>query len=148
MVQPPYWHAHLPSLDDQLNSASISPVLYRSQDPPSRHRTHRNRGRNLNFPYVDTRLKGCFGQDQLMISDPAGLKYVLNSQHFRRGPFKDSTAHLLYGDKSVVTVDEHAHKRLSAALNVGFTATAVRKHLPVFEKVARMVGSFLFTNST
>ncbi|KAJ7814940.1 hypothetical protein B0H13DRAFT_450374 [Mycena leptocephala] len=46
------------------------------------------------------RLKGYFGQDQLMISDPAGLKYVLNSPHFRRGPFKDSTAHLLYGDKA------------------------------------------------
>jgi hypothetical protein len=68
------------------------------------------------------RLKGCFGvrpfsrkeclcglsptqQDQLMISDPAALKYILNSPHFRLGPLRDSTAHLLFGDKSVVTVN-------------------------------------------
>ncbi|KAJ7883949.1 cytochrome P450 [Mycena leptocephala] len=85
------------------------------------------------------RLKGCFGQDQLMISDPAALKYILNSPHFRLGPLRDSTAHLLFGDKSVVTANEHAHKRLRAALNVGFTAAAVRNHLPVFEKVAQML---------
>ncbi|KAJ7883951.1 cytochrome P450 [Mycena leptocephala] len=84
------------------------------------------------------RLKGCFG-DQLMISDPAALKYILNSPHFRRGPLKDSTAYLLFGDKSIVTVNEHAHKRLRAALNSGFTAIAVRNHLPVFEKVAQML---------
>ncbi|KAJ7850114.1 cytochrome P450 [Mycena leptocephala] len=85
------------------------------------------------------RLKGCFGQDQLMISDPASLKYILNSPHFRRGPLKDSTAHLLFGDKSITTVNEHSHKRLRVALNSGFTATAVRNHLPVFEKVAQML---------
>jgi hypothetical protein len=40
-----------------------------------------------------------------MISDPAALKYILNSSHFRLGPLRDSTAHLLFGDKSVVTVN-------------------------------------------
>ncbi|KAJ7882289.1 cytochrome P450 [Mycena leptocephala] len=92
------------------------------------------------------RLKGCFG-DQLMISDPAALKYILNSPHFRLGPLRDSTAHLLFGDKSVVTVNEHAHKRLRAALNVGFTAAAVRNHLPVFEKVAQMLTDWLDESS-
>jgi cytochrome P450 len=34
---------------------------------------------------------------------------------------------------------DHNHKRLRAALNVGFTAAAVRNYLAVFEKTAQTV---------
>lgn len=83
------------------------------------------------------RTKGCFGQDRLMISDPVSLQYILNSPHFGFGPNSENSIHLLYGTKSMMCVDDEDHKRIRAALNVGFTAAAVRTYLPVFEKAAR-----------
>jgi hypothetical protein len=56
-----------------------------------------------------------------MISDPASLKYILNSPHFRRGPLKDSTAHLLFGDKSITTVNG----RFSHSIRLGMYTTQV-----------------------
>ncbi|KAF7364447.1 Cytochrome P450 [Mycena sanguinolenta] len=71
------------------------------------------------------RVKGCFGQDRLMISDPLALHHVLNSNHFEHGP-------------SLANAGE-THKRLRAAMQVGFTASAVRGCLPLFERNAQAV---------
>ncbi|KAF7356161.1 Cytochrome P450 [Mycena venus] len=83
------------------------------------------------------RIKGCFGQDKLMISDPVSLQYILNSRHFKFGPSMENAIHLLYGIDSIMGVNEEDHKRIRAALSVGFTAAAVRDYIPVFEKAAQ-----------
>ncbi|KAF7334434.1 Cytochrome P450 [Mycena venus] len=83
------------------------------------------------------RIKGCFGQDRLMISDPVSLQYILNSPHFKFGPSTENAIRLLYGIDSVMGVNDEDHKRIRAALNVGFTAAAVRDYIPVFKKVAQ-----------
>jgi cytochrome P450 len=71
----------------------------------------------------------------------------------------DNAANLLFGDKSVMTatgtfpyqqVDVwmsmfevgNEHRRLRLALNLGFTAAAVRNYLPVFRKAAETVRVF------
>ncbi|KAJ6571206.1 cytochrome P450 [Mycena capillaripes] len=87
------------------------------------------------------RVKGCFGQDRLMISDPGALQNILNSPIFSRAPIFDGTISLLAGGKSVIARSEH--RRLRSALNVGFTAAAVRNYEPVFQKVAVMVRIFI-----
>ncbi|KAF7356164.1 Cytochrome P450 [Mycena venus] len=85
------------------------------------------------------RIKGCFGQDRLMISDPVSLQYILNSPHFKFGPTLENAIHLLYGIDSIIGVKEEDHKRIRAALNIGFTAAAVRNYIPVFEKAAHTI---------
>ncbi|KAJ6571211.1 cytochrome P450, partial [Mycena capillaripes] len=89
------------------------------------------------------RLKGCFGQDRLMVSDPGALQYILNSPIFWRAPIFEGTVNLLLGGKSVIAARGDEHRRLRSALNVGFTAVAVRNYEPVFQKVAAMVRTFI-----
>ncbi|KAJ7804052.1 cytochrome P450 [Mycena olivaceomarginata] len=80
------------------------------------------------------RLKGCFGQDRLMVADPTALQYILNSPSFYRSPLKDNIAYLLFGNE---------HRRLRAALNVGFTPAAVRGYESAFQKAAEMISDEL-----
>ncbi|KAF8172542.1 cytochrome P450 [Mycena galopus ATCC 62051] len=84
-------------------------------------------------------LKGCFGQDRLMVADPLAMQYILNSGKFRRSIIIDSLANLLFGEKSVIVVRGNEHRRLRSALNVGFTAAAVRSYLSVFKQVAERI---------
>ncbi|KAJ7870890.1 cytochrome P450 [Mycena leptocephala] len=86
-------------------------------------------------------VKGCFGQDRLMVADPVALQYVLNSPKFCRAPITDNIVFLLFGEKSVFTARGNEHRRLRSALNVGFTAAAVRSYQPVFRKVAEMISA-------
>ncbi|KAJ7103858.1 cytochrome P450, partial [Mycena epipterygia] len=85
------------------------------------------------------RIKGCFGQDRLMVSDPIAFQYIVNSPHFKPGPVLESMSTWLFGEKSVTLLQGETHRRLRAALNAGFTANAVRRYQPVFEKVAQMI---------
>ncbi|KAJ7310834.1 hypothetical protein DFH08DRAFT_718578 [Mycena albidolilacea] len=54
------------------------------------------------------RLKGCFGQDRLMFSDPVSLQSILNSSHFAFGPTLENFLYLLFDDKSLVQVNGSA----------------------------------------
>ncbi|KAF7375603.1 Cytochrome P450 [Mycena sanguinolenta] len=77
------------------------------------------------------RFKGCLGKNRLMVSDPTALQYIANSPDFELGPTLDSLVHGL------------DHQQLRAALNVGFTAAAVRQYQPTFEKVAQTISDKL-----
>ncbi|KAK7044320.1 cytochrome P450 [Favolaschia claudopus] len=93
------------------------------------------------------RLKGCLGQNRLMVSDPVALQYIVNSAHFYRSPLKDNISYLLFGEKSVITATGSEHRRLRSALNVGFTSAAVRKYQPVFKRIAETISEELERNS-
>ncbi|KAJ7018930.1 cytochrome P450 [Mycena alexandri] len=94
------------------------------------------------------RLKDCFGQDRLMVADPAALHYIVNSPHFKFSPMLENLAYLLYGPKSLVSVPVEEHKSLRAALNVGFTAAAVRSYHSIFEKAASRLTEELHNSSS
>ncbi|KAJ6569244.1 cytochrome P450 [Mycena capillaripes] len=86
------------------------------------------------------RLMGCFG-------------YILNSPYFERGPSQKNQHRFTvpgemcygYARHSIVltnvnifadeTTAGEVHKRLRAAMNIGFTAAAVRNYQPIFEKM-------------
>ncbi|KAF7350059.1 Cytochrome P450 [Mycena venus] len=108
------------------------------------------------------RIKGCFGQDRLMVADPLALQFLLNSPMFERGGVGDMMLHLAFPEKSVIAVkgmfsfrwwpyhhlklsvdlgDEH--RRIRAALNVGFSAATVRTYRPVFERAAETISEQL-----
>ncbi|KAJ7158005.1 cytochrome P450 [Mycena crocata] len=94
------------------------------------------------------RLKGCFGQDRLMISDPLALQYILHSPKFQHGPLLEKMVDLLFGKESVVGVNGDIHKRLRTGLNIGFTASAVHNYQPMLEKVAQTITEQLEKSST
>ncbi|KAF7336154.1 Cytochrome P450 [Mycena venus] len=81
-------------------------------------------------------VKGCFGQNRLMISDPLALQYILNSPHFGHGPTFENSMSLMLDENAVIAAKGETHKRLRAALNIGFTSSAVRNYQPIFERVA------------
>ncbi|KAJ6465396.1 cytochrome P450 [Mycena sanguinolenta] len=83
------------------------------------------------------RLKGCFGENRLFISDPIALQYILNSPLFPHGPTQKTGIDLLFPENCVMAQQGDAHKRLRAAMNPSFTGAAVRNFLPIFEKVAQ-----------
>ncbi|KAJ7113165.1 cytochrome P450 [Mycena epipterygia] len=89
------------------------------------------------------RLKGCFGvssiplslipilhspsqQDRLMVADPLALQYILNSPHFEHSPLLEHLLDLLYEMDSVICLKGEGHRRVRAALNPGFSASAHR----------------------
>ncbi|KAF8172535.1 cytochrome P450 [Mycena galopus ATCC 62051] len=84
-------------------------------------------------------VKGCFGQDRLMVADPLAMQYILNSGKFRRDVVPDNMIRLLFGEGSVVVARGSEHRRLRSALNVGFTPAAVRSYQPVFKRVAETI---------
>ncbi|KAF7358155.1 Cytochrome P450 [Mycena venus] len=82
------------------------------------------------------RLKGCFGKDRLMVSDPLALQAILNSPNFVRIGMFDILMRLLFGEEAVICANGDQHRRIRAAMNIGFTAAAVRTYKAVFDKVA------------
>ncbi|KAJ7926314.1 cytochrome P450 [Mycena leptocephala] len=93
------------------------------------------------------RIKGCFGQDRLIISDPVAIQYILNTTNFDHAPIFHHTIYLAEGGQSLSYVQGNTHKRLRAAMNVGFNAAAVRKYQPVFENLAHELAERLEATS-
>ncbi|KAF8175963.1 cytochrome P450 [Mycena galopus ATCC 62051] len=107
------------------------------------------------------RLKGCFGQDRLMVADPLALQTILNSPLFVRTGMLDILLRLLFGEESVICTKDgrfrhgdiarpklnvdvgDKHRRIRAAMNIGFTAAAVRTYKAVFERVAETISEQL-----
>ncbi|KAF7368286.1 Cytochrome P450 [Mycena venus] len=89
------------------------------------------------------RLRGCFGEDRLMVTDPIALQYILNSEDFGHGPLLELLIDWIHGEKSVVARKGKEHRQLRAALNIGFTGAAVRQYQPIFEKVAHTISEKL-----
>ncbi|KAJ7277659.1 cytochrome P450 [Mycena rebaudengoi] len=103
------------------------------------------------MPVVDLRTHASAvtspAQDRLIVSDPTALQYILNSPNFFLGPTLGAVVNLMFGERSVICAQWDEHRRLRAALNVGFTATAVRNCLPVFRKVAETISEELEKSS-
>ncbi|KAJ7860918.1 cytochrome P450 [Mycena leptocephala] len=101
------------------------------------------------------RIKGCFGQDRLVISDPLSLQFILNGSSFKRGPTLQNTLLTLFGQDSMIAANgtlgmqerskyhlqglDENHRRLRAGLASSFAAGAVRKFIPVFARTAEML---------
>ncbi|KAJ7890926.1 cytochrome P450 [Mycena olivaceomarginata] len=83
------------------------------------------------------RVTGCFGQQRLVISDPLALQHVIKSVNFHHAQRKAAANIALYGAKSVPSLQGEEHRRLRAALSVGFTAATVSEYQAVLERIAR-----------
>ncbi|KAF7351564.1 Cytochrome P450 [Mycena sanguinolenta] len=84
-------------------------------------------------------LKGCFGQDRLMVADAVAIPYILNSPNFRHSSTEDNTRNLVFGEKNLLVLKRSDHRRIRSALNTGFTAATVRSYPAVFKMVAEQI---------
>ncbi|KAJ7447255.1 cytochrome P450 [Mycena latifolia] len=85
------------------------------------------------------RIKGIFGEDRLMISDPVALKHIINNRSFIRAPSQLQMGKLVFGERSVYCAEGEDHRRLRAALSPGFSSSVVRSFLPIFSDVAQRI---------
>lgn len=85
------------------------------------------------------RIKGCFGENRLVISDPQALRHLLNDPSVMRPPSQSKTTRLVFGEDSVFCVEGEQHRNLRAALSGGLSGRGVRSFLPVFTDVANKI---------
>ncbi|KAJ7205691.1 cytochrome P450 [Mycena haematopus] len=93
------------------------------------------------------RIWGCFGQQRLVVSDPLALQHIIKSANFHHAQRKFAANIALYGAKSIPSLQGEEHRRLRAALSVGFTAAAVSEYQAVLERIARRASDHLDTSS-
>ncbi|KAJ7610069.1 cytochrome P450 [Roridomyces roridus] len=109
------------------------------------------------------RVKGCFGTNRLMVSDPQALQHILTSSTFSRTPNVQHAATALFGQDSVISVKGvplsdmtlylilknfrvmagDDHRRARAVMNPAFSSGAMRRLVPLFERTAAMLTSEL-----
>ncbi|KAJ7674479.1 cytochrome P450 [Mycena olivaceomarginata] len=58
------------------------------------------------------RLKGCFGQNRLMVADLLACQHILKSPHFALSPTLDNTLRMAVGDGTMIRMRGKAHQRL------------------------------------
>ncbi|KAJ7084746.1 cytochrome P450 [Mycena crocata] len=85
------------------------------------------------------KIKGLFGEDRLMISDPVALQHIINNRSFLRAPAQLQMGKLVFGEGSVYCAEGDEHRRLRAALSPGFSPAVVRSFLPIFLEVAQRI---------
>ncbi|KAJ7190727.1 cytochrome P450 [Mycena pura] len=87
------------------------------------------------------RIKGCLGQDRLMVSDPTAVQYLVNCPSFHYPRSLEALLRSVYGAKSIIArrLGGDHHKQLRAWMNPAFAAAAVRQYQPVFARVAQRI---------
>ncbi|KAJ7215187.1 cytochrome P450 [Mycena rebaudengoi] len=81
--------------------------------------------------------------NRLIVSDPLSLQYILRGFSFKHGPTLENAVNMCFGEKSVSGLQGEPHRRVRTFLNPAFSAGAVRKFMPVFERTAQMIGAHL-----
>ncbi|KAJ7635117.1 cytochrome P450 [Roridomyces roridus] len=85
------------------------------------------------------RIKGCFGEDRLMLSDSGALQSIIGSTKFEHTPVFHNMVKLLSDEESLSVVKGERHRRLRAALNPRFSAAAVRQCEPTMQRAAQTI---------
>nr|GAT51324.1 cytochrome P450 [Mycena chlorophos] len=82
-------------------------------------------------------LRGCFNQSRLMVSDPAALRFIANTQAFTWGFGQRKASQMLFGDGNLFLARGERHKYLRAVMNPWFSQRSVRNMLPIMKDTAR-----------
>ncbi|KAJ7151161.1 cytochrome P450 [Mycena filopes] len=86
------------------------------------------------------RTKGCFGENRLMISDPATLKHILmHPATYIKSPQQQLINSTGLGLGSLLFVEGDTHRRIRAVMNPAFSAASIRALSPTLKKAAREV---------
>ncbi|KAJ7730280.1 cytochrome P450 [Mycena olivaceomarginata] len=95
------------------------------------------------------RLKGCFGQNRLMVADLLASQFTMNSPHFELSPSVQNMILILKllervgGVGGVGGVTGKEHKRLRNEFNTVFAAGTTRSYIPILKKAAEGIADKL-----
>ncbi|KAJ7268974.1 cytochrome P450 [Mycena rebaudengoi] len=87
------------------------------------------------------RVKGCFGEDRLVISDPEALRNIINSPSFGYPPARWKIGNVTMTSDNVACVVGEEHRRIRADMGPGFSGQGVRNFLPIFLDVANKMAN-------
>ncbi|KAF8994686.1 cytochrome P450 [Cyathus striatus] len=83
------------------------------------------------------RIRACFGENRLVITDSAALRYITaNSSMFIRPPPFQVLMELAFGKGSVIATAGDNHHRVREIMNPAFSAQNIRNLTPTLSKVA------------
>ncbi|KAF7372988.1 Cytochrome P450 [Mycena sanguinolenta] len=87
------------------------------------------------------KIKGAFGEDRLMVSDPGALKQIMgDTETFVRSDHHQQIVLSLIGHKSLLYVQRGDHSRLRGIMNPAFSPANIRALPPLFGNVSeRMI---------
>ncbi|KAI3612433.1 cytochrome p450 [Moniliophthora roreri] len=89
------------------------------------------------------RVRGCVGENRLMVADPVGLKSIFqNPDVFIPVPMQRTGSWILGGPHSIFYVFEHDHKRIRNVFNTAFTPSRLRALVPSMQTVSRKVAEY------
>ncbi|GLB37309.1 putative cytochrome p450 [Lyophyllum shimeji] len=82
------------------------------------------------------RIKGPFGEDRLLISDPKALQYIFHTSGygFLKWPERTEISRVLMG-RGLLWADGEIHKRQRKVMLPGFGAPESKAFIPIFQKV-------------
>ncbi|KIY65751.1 cytochrome P450 [Cylindrobasidium torrendii FP15055 ss-10] len=85
------------------------------------------------------KLKGTFGTDVLMTSDPRALQHILHTSTYRfeKSPEIILTGIALTGTKGILNADGKTHQRLRRLLGPAFSESQLRAAIPLFQRVGK-----------
>ncbi|KAJ4468353.1 cytochrome P450 [Lentinula aciculospora] len=83
------------------------------------------------------RIKGAFGEDRLVVSDPKAMQYIFQTAGygFLKWPERTEISRVLMG-RGLLWADDVIHKRQRKAMLPGFGAPESRAFVPIFQKIA------------
>ncbi|KAL0072769.1 hypothetical protein AAF712_000532 [Marasmius tenuissimus] len=83
------------------------------------------------------RIKGAFGEDRLVISDPKAMQYIFQTSgyNFLKWPERTEISRVLMG-RGLLWADGETHKRQRKVMLPGFGAPESKSFIPIFNKVA------------
>ncbi|KAF5375503.1 hypothetical protein D9615_009187 [Tricholomella constricta] len=87
------------------------------------------------------RIKGLFGEDRLLISDPKALQYIFQTSgyNFPKQPERREISRIVSG-KGILWADGDIHKRHRKVMLPGFSGPEAKAYLPVFSAYAAKMG--------
>ncbi|KAJ7737450.1 cytochrome P450 [Mycena maculata] len=83
------------------------------------------------------RIKGCLGEDRLLISDPKALHYIFNVSGYGiiKQPFRRELSRLLTG-RGLIWAEGDTHRRQRKVAGPAFGAPEIKALIPIYNKCA------------
>ncbi|KAF5319614.1 hypothetical protein D9619_008560 [Psilocybe cf. subviscida] len=82
-------------------------------------------------------IKGCIGENRLMVSDPMTLRHILaDTDNFRKCPQHQLINRRVFGDGSVLSAEGADHRRLRNIMLPAFSMNALRPMVPKLQIIA------------
>ncbi|KAJ3508491.1 hypothetical protein NLJ89_g5720 [Agrocybe chaxingu] len=83
-------------------------------------------------------IKGCIGEDRLMVSDTTALRAILaDNGDFRKSPQHQLVNKEVFGNGSVLYVHGEQHRRIRAVMNPAFSTAAIRARVSSLQACAQ-----------